>query len=328
LLPLLVFPILSLYAFKYTIGHLASGLGSTISSKCLPGGPWALPYTRIPSVDERLCGLVAFFHEAMAPGDPITFLCYLISVGAIFAVVPAVENYRTNRSFFMAFPVIFGLLSQALTLGATTPLYYLVFFLGGGRAKFDAATPVTKAHIQAIIFGLFVGAVIPSICMVVMQDPIITAIWQPYPIYMAIGTIAHLAIRRPNPAESGFSTLQRFYLACFILASSYHFAVLWPRLSDIEAVKALLVPSLTPLTNASAPAQSHNFLKWDCMFALLSMGIAQLWFVSNLIEIPFILFWYLIAVPFFGPGAAVIAVNLWREGQIGDRLAITKEKDA
>lgn len=57
------------------------------------------------------------------------------------------------------------------------------------------------------------------------------------------------------------------------------------------------------------------------------MGIAQFWFVSDLIEIPFILLWYVVAVPFFGLGAAVIAVNLWREGQIGDRLAMAKEKE-
>lgn len=258
----------------------------------------------------------------------MTFLYYFIGIGAIFAIVPAVENYRTDRSILMTVPVIFGLLSQVLSIGATTPLYYLFFFLSGGRAKFDSVNPVSKAHAQAIIFGLFVGAAIPSVCMVVMQDPIVTAIWQPYPVFVAAGTVLHLAIRRPNPAESGVNTLQRFYLASFILATSLHFANFWPRRADIEALKVLYLPSLTPLFGASAAAQAHEFLKWDCTFGLLSMGIAQLWFVSELIEIPFILFWYLIAIPFFGPGAAVIAVNIWREGQIGDRLSITKEKEA
>jgi hypothetical protein len=258
----------------------------------------------------------------------MTFLYYFIGIGAIFAVVPAVENYRANRSVFMAFPVVFGLLSQVLSIGATTPLYYLFYFLSGGRAKFDAATPVTKAHAQAIIFGILVGAAIPSACMVVMQDPIVTAIWQPYPLFVAAGTLLHLAIQPPNRAQSGFNTIQRFYLASFIIATSLHLANYWPRRSDIEALKALYLPSPTPLTAATAAAQAHEFLKWDCTFGLLSMAIAQLWFVSELIEIPFILFWYFIAVPFFGPGAAVIAVNIWREGQIGDRHVIAKEKEA
>ncbi|KAJ3572800.1 hypothetical protein NP233_g2844 [Leucocoprinus birnbaumii] len=330
LLPLLVFPTLSYYAFKYTWGHLyASGLASAIFSSCVPGiGQYALPYTNTPAIDERLCGLVAFFHEAMAPGDPATFLSYFIGIGAVFAVVPAVENYRNNRSFVMAFPVIFGLLSQVLTIGATTPLYYLFFFLSGGRAKFNTATPLTKAHVQAILFGLMVGGAIPSIGMVVMQDPAITAIWQPYPIFMAAGTLLHLAIKRPNRAESGFGLIQFFYLISFIVASSLHVAIFWPRRSDLDALKAFYIPSFTPLTDVPTPSKAHEFLKWDCTFGLLSMGIAQLWFVPDLIEIPFILFWYLIAVPFFGPGAAVIAVNMWREGQIGDRLAIAKEKEA
>ncbi|KAF5358073.1 hypothetical protein D9756_001741 [Leucocoprinus leucothites] len=330
LLPLLVFPTLTYYAFKYTWGHLyASGLASDVFSDCEPGiGSYALPYTNTPAIDHRLCGLVAFFHEAMVPGDPITFLYYFIGVGSIFAVVPAVENYRDNRSAMMAFPVVFGLLSQVLSIGATTPLYYLFFFLSGGRARFDTATPITKAHVQAIAFGLMVGAAIPSICMVVMRDPIVTAIWQPYPIFMAAGTLLHLAIKRPNRAESGFNAIQLFYLISFIVASSLHLANFWPRSTDLEALKNLYIPSLIPLTDASTPAKAHEFLKWDCTFGLLSMGVAQLWFVSDLIEIPFILFWYLIAVPFFGPGAAVIAVNMWREGQIGDRLTISKEKEA
>lgn len=264
----------------------------------------------------------------MAPGDPLTFLYYFIGVGSVFAVVPVIESYRADRSIFIAFPVIFGLLSQVLTIGATTPLYWLVFFLSGGRAKFDKAIPTTKAHAEAIIFGLFVGAAIPSICMVVMQDPIVTAIWQPYPVYMSVAILLHLAVRRPNHTQSGFSTIQLFYLAAFILASSLHFAVLWPRLGNLEAIKALFIPSPTPLTNAGAPAQALDFLKWDFTFGFVSMGLAQLWFTSDVIEIPFILFWYAIAIPFCGLGAAVIAVNLWREGQIGDRLAIAKEKQS
>jgi hypothetical protein len=331
LLPLLVFPTLSYYACKFTLGHLfASGLATTISSHCSSPNTsrYAVPYTTFPSVDEQLCVLVAFFHEGMSPGDPLTFLYYFIGTGAIVVFVPAVENYRGRRSLFMAFPVVFGLVSQVLTIGATTPLYYLVFFLSGGRARFDEATSLPKAHIEAIAFGSFIGACIPSLCMLMMQDPIVTAIWQLYPVYVAVATCLHLSIRRPNQASSGFTVLQRLYLALFLVASSLHFAVLWPRISDLEDVKALLIPSLTPLTNVSAPLQVHDFLKWDYTFGMVSIGIAQLWFVSDLIEIPFILLWYAVAIPFFGLGAAVIAVNLWREGQIDDHLAITKEKES
>lgn len=264
----------------------------------------------------------------MTPGDPLTFLWYFISIGSIFSVVPAVESYRTNRSIFVALPVLFGLLSQVLTIGATTPLYWLVFILSGGRSKLDSTIPVTKAHAEAIIFGLLAGAGVPSVCMLAMQDPTVTAIWQFYPIYVSVGTLLHLAVRRPNYAQPGISALQLFYLAAFVLATSAHFAAIWPRLNDLEAIKALLVPSREPLTGASASALVLDFLKWDFAFGLLSMGIAQLWFVPDLIEIPFILFWYIIAVPFCGPGAAVIAVNIWREGQIGDRSTEVKQKES
>jgi hypothetical protein len=264
----------------------------------------------------------------MAPGDPLTFLYYFIGTGAIAVFIPAVENYRSGRSLFMAFPVVFGLLSQVLSIGVTAPLYYLIFFLSGGRARFGEATSLPKAHVEAITFGTFIGACIPSLCMLIMQDPTVTAIGQFYPLYVAVATCLHLFVRRPNYTSSGFTHLQRLYLASFLLATSLHFAVLWPRLSDLKDIKALLLPSLIPLTNASASAQVHDFLKWDYTFAMVSIGVAQLWFVSDLIEIPFILFWYAVAIPLFGLGAAVIAVNLWREGQIDDRLAIAKEKQS
>jgi len=51
-----------------------------------------------------------------------------------------------------------------------------------------------------------------------------------------------------------------------------------------------------------------NFLKWDLTFALLSTGIAQLCFVSDLFKISFILLRYLVDIPFSHPDAAVAAV--------------------
>lgn len=263
----------------------------------------------------------------MTPGDPFTFLNYSLSFGSILYIIPAVESFRTGRSVAIAFPVVVGLLGQVCGIGTTMPLYYLVFFLSGGRARFNSTTSITRVHAQAIMFGLTVGAGIPSICMVTSQNPIATAIWQPFPIFMAVATFLYLKIKQPVHAESGFGIIQLFYLVSLVVASLFYLVELWPRRSDLEAVKALYVPSLTPLVGAPTPVQIHDFLKWDLTFALLSTGIAQLWFVSDIIEIPLILLWYLIAIPFIGPGAAVIAVNMWREGQIGDRLGMVKEKE-
>jgi len=307
---------------------LVSGLASTVAAECKSEqGPYSLPYTGIPSVDKGLCALVVFFHGAMTPGDPFTHLNYFITIGSIFHIIPAVEGFRIGRSMGVAFPVVVGLLSQVCSLGVTMPLYYLVFFLSGGRARFDSATSITKVHAQAIIFGLIVGAGIPSIYMVILQTPIATAIWQPFPIYMAVVTFLYLTIKQPVHAESGFYVIQFFYLVSLVGASLFYLVELWPRRSGLEALKALYVPSITPLVNAPTPVQVHDFLKWDLVFALLSTGIAQLWFVSEIIEIPLILLWYLIAIPLIGPGAAVIAVNMWCEGQIGDRLVMVKEKE-
>ena len=242
-------------------------------------------------MDKGLCALVVFFHGAMTPRDPFTHLNYFITIGSIFHIIPAVEGFRIGRSMGVAFPVVVGLLSQVCSLGVTMPLYYLVFFLSGGRARFDSATSITKVHAQAIIFGLIVGAGIPSIYMVILQTPIATAIWQPFPIYMAVVTFLYLTIKQPVHAESGFYVIQIFYLVSLVGASLFYLVELWPRRSDLEALKALYVPSITPLVGAPAPVQVHDFLKWDLTFALLSTGIAQLWFVSEIIEIPLILLW-------------------------------------
>ena len=328
-LPLFVFGTLTYYACKFIFGNLlVSGLASIVTAECKSEqGPYSLPYTGIPLVDKRLCGLVAFFHGAMTSGDPFIHLNYFFTTGSIFYIIPAVEGFRIGRRMGIVFPAVVGLLGQVCSIGATMPLYYLVFFLSGGRARFDSATSITKVHAQAILFGLIVGAGIPSIYMVILQNPISTAIWQPFPIYMAVATFLYLTIKRPGHAESGFDVIQFFYFVSLIGASLFYLVELWFRWSDLEALKALYIPSITPLVGAPTPVQVHDFLKWDLTFALLSTGIAQLWFVSDVIEIPLILLWYLIAIPLLGPGAAVIAVNMWREGQIGDHFVMVKEKE-
>jgi len=262
--------------------------------------------------------LVVFFHAALDEPDAFALLTYFIGTGGPLIAIPAVEGWRAGRSAFIAYPVIFGLLSQTLTIGITFPIYWLVFILSGGANI--TLGKIKQAHAEATVFGVMVGATIPSICLLALSDPVVTAIWQPYPIYVSLAQYAHLAFRPASKhAESGYKTIRFMYIGMFILASSAHIATIWPLITDFSTIQRVYLPSLTaPVQSASIGVRVLHFLKWDLALGLASSIIATLWFARNLKETLALAAWNVIATPVFGPGAALTGAAVWRESSLQD----------
>ncbi|TFK42771.1 hypothetical protein BDQ12DRAFT_676778 [Crucibulum laeve] len=328
-LPLVVFPLLSALAFNFIFGHLfASGLSDKIAAECPPNEevvstdttPYLLPYTGYHAVDSSLCGMVVFFHATMSSATPLNFLTYFIGVGAPFIAIPAVEASRTTGSRFIAYPVVWALLSQTATIGFSTPMYWLVFILTGGLQRFRkrGESLVTQAHAEAIVFGVIIGAAIPSVGMLVLDDPYVTALWQPYPVFVSVAQAAHLFFRPPSSfPQSGYRTIQALYIGAFIISSSVHISTVLPLLPDYDALKNLFLPSVAVLDSSTEMAlQTFDFLKWDFVFGFASTIIATMWFATNFKQLLGIIAWYMVAVPVLGPGAAVLGVALWRESNL------------
>jgi len=232
-------------------------------------------------------------------------------------ILPIVEAYRTGQHRLLAYPLVWGLGSQFVSLGATSTVYFFVFLLLGGveRGRKSNLRLITQADAEAIVFGIIAGAVIPTAAMLVLQDPYVTAIWQLYPVYVATAHFLHLQIRPASQySQSGHRTIQALFIGCFIISSSIHISIVWPMINDYDSLKEFFIPSVSMLDpSTDLTLQAFDLLKWDFAFSFASVAVASLWFASNLKEFIAIIAWYIGAIPTIGFGAAVIGVAVWRD---------------
>ncbi|CAA7267948.1 unnamed protein product [Cyclocybe aegerita] len=312
-------------------GRLKSaGLRDKLAGHCLPGfvpsatsfpHAYPPPYTGVSFLDHILCPLITFFQVLMGSEESLSYLAYGIGIGAPLVLLPAIEAYRTGQSLFLAFPVIWGLLTQVATVGAVFPLYWLTVIMTGGvkKTRNYPSGSFKQAEAEAIVFGIIVGAAIPSVAMLVMDDPSIIALWQPYPAYVSVAQFLHLRFRPSSKySHSGFRTMQVLYLGCLLISSSVHVSTIWPLLGNISQTKAFLIPSLSPLDHA-ADMRVHilEFLKWDILIAYSATALALLWFARSAMQLVGIIVWYMIGIPLFGFGATVMGVAIWKDDLLG-----------
>ncbi|KAJ7273123.1 hypothetical protein C8J57DRAFT_1128816 [Mycena rebaudengoi] len=323
-IPLVLFPTLSALALKLTFGNLyASGFLSTLEEQCpsrlesLEFTPHRLPYIGVPSIDKGICNIAFFFHLAFTPAVS-PYFTYFMGTAMSLLALPALESCRNGRHSALALPVMYGMLMQVMTVGAVLPVYWLIFILtGSGRRQAGGEkTKISQAHAEAVIFGLVIGAAIPSICMIVLQDPYVIVAWQLFPLWQFLAQSAHL-LARPHSAhpESGHISVRALYLGAFILASSIHIATL-SKAGDLAGVKAIFLPSVVPLTSAAPNLQVLDLFQWDAFFGFASTLLGMVWFATNRRQAVCIALWNIVGSVLVGPGAAIAAVALWREANL------------
>lgn len=253
----------------------------------------------------------------MVSSTHFSFLTYFLGNGGPFVILSIVEAYRTGHNRLLAYPLIWGLGSQLFSMGVTSTVYCFVFLLFGGveRGRKSSIRLITQADAEAIVFGVIAGVVIPTAAMLVWQDPYITAIWQLYPVYVYIAHFLHLQIRPASQySQSGYTTIQALFIGCFIISSSIHISIVWPKINDYDTLREFFIPSVSMLDpSTDLTLQAFDLLKWDFAFSFVSLTVTSLWFASNLKQFMAIVAWYIAAIPTIGFGAAVIGVAVWRD---------------
>ena len=336
LLPLLLFPTISALAATYIFRHIhESGLGSTLGGLCsdLSENPYKLPYTSIDALDGALCKLVTFFQFAMQPDEdeplPRLFTSYclgnLMPVLAIIAI--DMQRYRLSAKtagkwignpLLSSFSLL-GAIFQSITIAITLPIYFTMAILSGSTPR--QKDMLTKHHVEAIMFGLLMGYLIPSVGMLVLHDSHVTAIWQFFPLIVSMFKYMHLSVRSPGKDDVGnaHGTVRVLYLIMGIVASSMHAALVWPKIAslDIDSLKLLFVPArLYGYLWATTAGQTMELLQWDGLFVFIGTIFWTFWLVAGFAgrwrEVAMVAMWYAVAVPLIGPGAAVAGVGmLW-----------------
>lgn len=154
--------------------------------------------------------------------------------------------------------------------------------------------------------------------MLVMNNPYVTAIWQPFPLWMFAAQYLHLAFRPSSRyPQSGYRTVQATYIILFLFSAIPHIYFVGPIImaGDFSKLGALFVPSLAvPDTSSTVQAGVLDMIQWDLIFTLAPTILASLWTAKSMTQFLWIIVWFGVASLAFGPGAAVVGVFAWREG--------------
>lgn len=283
------------------------------------GYPLRLTYTGYPDLDHHMCALVALFHALLDPAyRPL--VAELMTGLAAVTMIPFVEAARGNRSIFLRVPAVVGVLFQLFSFAVIMPIYYVVFILSGaaiGSPVKGRSTRITQGSAEALLFALIVGYIIPTVCMVILQDITTTALWQGYPIIMALAQFVYLVIRPSRDVESGHATIQAMYGLIFVTSAIFHVYYTWPLVFDIQEFQKVLVPQLAlskrPL---SLPEGVAAVIQWDAVFGIGSTLLMTFWFAQSVKEMVLLLVWHVLSSVVFGPGAAIAGVLSFREARL------------
>jgi hypothetical protein len=271
-------------------------------------------YVGLGRIDNTLCILVAFFHSSFDPTNFPFSADFMASLSAPVALT-FVEAARSGRSAVLAFPAILGLLYQTQGAGVMFPLFWLALILSGHTRLGRVAARIDQATAEATLFAVLIGFAVPSALMLTLQDPVVTAAWQFFPVWMWVAQAAHLFIRPSwRYPTSGYWTVQATFIFTFLASAISHIAAIGAT-QDLVLLKDLYVPPIVAPDPATTTLRlaTHVFLQWDAAFTFASSLFGTLWFATNVKQAALIALWDVIATVVLGPGAAMSGVLLWRE---------------
>jgi len=329
LLPTFLFISLACGAYHFLFGHInKSGGGALLAAQCPPyPGPYNMRYFGVGPVDNFLCILVAFFQTNLQ--EPSTFPFsgdFLASLAAPVALT-FVEPSRSGRSVALSFPLTLGVLYQTKGGGVGLPLFWLALILSGHHRFKRGAARIDQASAEASLFAVLIGYALPSALLFTMQDPMVTALWQFFPLWMWAAKAGHLFFRPPSRYNtSGYWTVQATFIFTFIMSAISHIAALWVTGGSPELLKYLYVPPISPPATTTLHLATHVFFQWDAIFTFVSSLLGTLWFACNVKQVALIALWDVVASVVVGPGAAVSGVLLWREWRLNGVPEETSKK--
>jgi hypothetical protein len=331
LLPALLFAALAFAGRHFIVGGFdRSGGTALLTSQCPPNsGPYSIRYVGVSPIDDTLCLIIASFQSSFDPAI-FPFAADFAASWATPIALTFVEAARSGCSSFLAFPAIMGLSYQIQGAGFIFPLFWLELILFGHTRLDRVAARIDQARAEATLFGVLAGFALPTALMFILQDPVVTAAWQFFPVWMWMARAAHLFIRPSSRYKntSGYWTVQATFIFTFLVSAISHIAVI-RSVKDFTLLKNLYVPPIVSLDPATTNLQRavHVTLQWENVFTLGSSLLGTLWFARNAKQVVLIALWNVIATLVVGPGAAVSGVLLWRERALnGAREKVSKKR--
>ncbi|GKT83858.1 hypothetical protein Ct61P_01708 [Colletotrichum tofieldiae] len=293
------------YLAKVAINDLAvaDGLFGTLQEQ-LRGEP--IQFTSLKFLDGLLTMLVRFFQPILTGKDPALSLFCIFMAGQLLAVhvLVQVEGLRAgNRGKLISFTTYWGVGWQLCTVGATLPIYFLLYIHTSpipdtfGADAFASAISIDPVQARAVLGSLALGAILPTLLAALPSPNLITphtqevflAIWQAFPLWsgiaqfilsQVIGVLGVLPKAKRPTAQSKINDLRRIYTFTLAIVALVSYGVVgyvfwtskWASQPAIEALKDMLIPP-SPFSKARMASVERGtlaFLQWDMCCASLA----------------------------------------------------------
>lgn len=186
---------------------------------------------------------------------------------------------------------------------------------------------VPQARAEAVLIGLVLGYIIPSLQMLFIRDPRITAFWQPFPLWQFLLEAAYLVLRPTSKhPKNGHLTIQVMYAIVFFGTSILHVIYVLPVSFDGERMKQLFIPGLVVPDPKTITLEKGvlDLIQWDFIFASLAALFGCLWASESFSQAGVTLAWFIGGSLTVGPGATMAGIFAWREAKINALVRVSE----
>ncbi|GJJ15245.1 hypothetical protein Clacol_009521 [Clathrus columnatus] len=283
----------------------------------------------LPGLERSLCPLVAFFYPVVqADVKPHYYREFMIASFSNFSVVVCatfVEASRMQRGligpFWILLPVLTGVVYQFITGAVTLPYLWTIIIVAQRRGLIKSAPSIDECDGEGIALGMLLGYVVPTYLMLFHSDiPSIVA-WQIFPVIIGAVCGVYILLRpRSNKPSAYNNTIQTTYGILFIFLTLINFYFIVSNNFNLTKVINIWFPPFTFRFNSTILQNFADFsaivLQWDLMLIFGGTCLASLWFAKNIKQVLAIAAWYVGPGLLLGPGPAIAAVLMWREGEL------------
>ncbi|QRW17887.1 exonuclease [Rhizoctonia solani] len=298
---------------------------------CQKGGahtPARLSYIGHDAFDFRMCIIVAFMREALDHGRAKFFFEFYATFGPS-AILPFIEMRRAGYRVpvVLVSMLILGVLYQIFSGAVILPLWWTIHLLSSGQR----AISLHPHYIEGTFIGYLLGYLLVSTVLVISQTITVNVVWQIFPVSIVAIQSLYLTYQhyaQGDAPECSYEVLQLVHITNFCWSAITHAYVLFRALvsnAPLASLKHAYHPTFSPSSLSPATSVAQSFLKWDIIFITGTTLFAGIWLLRGVQSRLLAIGWFIIGSIFFGSGAALSGIWIWREKVLEEDRRMAKQ---
>jgi hypothetical protein len=222
--------------------------------------------------------------------------------------------------------LILGTLYQIFSGAVILPLWWAIHLLSSGLG----AVSLHPHYIEGTFIGYLLGYLLVSIVLVIHPTVAVNVVWQIFPASIVVIQSLYLAYQHyalGDAPECSYEILQLVHITNFCWSAVAHvytwFQILVSN-APLTSLKHAHYPTFSPDTISPATSIAQQFLKWDIIFITSATLFAGLWLLRGIRSKLLATGWFIVGTVFFGGGAALSGIWIWREKVLEEDRRIAK----